>query len=150
MSTSGTRLDVCWCSKVAVHPAFRYKLVFSSLAMSSSQLANGPGTMTTIFTLLSEWKSSFIATAAPPLLTAFTPPSDCATRWTISEPSAIRSGYAWEQGIDTDYYSACNPYNVTPIYSPGICGSGQTLAMITEGQFESSTLWQGFCCNRYT
>jgi hypothetical protein len=92
----------------------------------------------------------------PPLITVFTPPPECATRWLLDDdlaPSDIYSGVDVEKkysdAVDSSYYSDCNPYGQIPQYSPGVCGHAQTLAEINKFIAGNETQWLGVCCNRY-
>ncbi|KAJ8108724.1 hypothetical protein OPT61_g7973 [Boeremia exigua] len=54
-------------------------------------------------------------------------------------------------GTATDpSYRKCQPYQLAPTYSPGICPDGQTVAEVTAWQLSASTgyrtFWQASCC----
>lgn len=101
------------------------------------------------------WRAN-TPTSLPPLITIFTPPPECATRWLPDDdlaPSDIYSGVnvtqSYSGAVDSSYYSDCNPYGAVPEYSPGVCGNGQTLAVISKLIIGDETFWRGTCCNRY-
>jgi hypothetical protein len=112
-------------------------------------------TVSTIST--SDWRFQTAPTNWPPLLTVFTPPAGCTTRWIYedSTPSQIYSGRPvfrfYSNAVDSSYYYECNPYRqaqTTPLYSPGVCGDGQTPAEIDEIRLDY-VYWLAYCCPRY-
>jgi hypothetical protein len=51
-------------------------------------------------------------------------------------------------------FTSCQPYSLQPLYSPGVCPDGQTVAEITEIQANHTTggvltSWVASCCRRY-
>jgi len=107
--------------------------------------------------LWSSWNAK--TSLLPPLVTIFTPPAFCLTRWIQAYPSPtsqLGSGIDLEwvpylsSAIASDYYLNCQPYSTAPTYSPGVCGHSQTLSEIVKVYRGDDFNWQGLCCNRYS
>ena len=114
--------------------------------------------MATVSTIpKSDWRYQTAPTNLPPLLTVFTPPGECSTRWIYDDTSssAIYSGRAvfqyYTDAVADSYYYECNPYRqeqTTPLYSPGVCGDSQQPAEIDEIRLDY-VYWLAYCCPRY-
>jgi len=114
--------------------------------------------MATVSTIpTSDWRYQTAPTNLRRLLTVFTPPAECSTRWIYdgTSTSEIYSGRAvfsyYEDEVDSAYYYDCNPYRATattPLYSPGVCGDGQKPAEIDEVRLDY-VYWLAYCCPRY-
>lgn len=111
--------------------------------------------------------SSYHPGETTPVHEVFTQPSACSTRWVLlytSRPyTHITSGaYAYaEDGFgfeilvkaDSAFWLSCYLSSTTPVYSPGICFSGQTSAAVTsytdlEWASTGQEVWQALCCPR--
>ncbi|KAH7086615.1 hypothetical protein FB567DRAFT_75066 [Paraphoma chrysanthemicola] len=95
----------------------------------------------------------------PRLVTAYTQSPECATRWLLLSSTGgatVTSGnFANDlirDGIGSSYWRPCYASAPTPAYSPGICYSGQTPAIIQQALIQASsngvpqTRWQALCC----
>jgi len=117
-----------------------------------------PDHMATVSTIpKSDWRYQTAPTNLPPLLTIFTPPGECSTRWIYDDTSssAIYSGRAvfqyYTDAVADSYYYECNPYRqeqTTPLYSPGVCGDSQQPVEIDEIRLDY-VYWLAYCCPRY-
>ncbi|KAF1985651.1 hypothetical protein K402DRAFT_464311 [Aulographum hederae CBS 113979] len=92
---------------------------------------------------------SLITTAFPPLTTVFSPPADCATRFSyIASLSALYKDYELfsEHSVSqATGYLSCYPPGVTSqwgTYSPGVCPDRYTTASVTA---RDSTV-DAYCC----
>lgn len=68
-------------------------------------------------------------------------------------PSIARAFQFTAWSIDSNpLYTSCQPYSDQPLYSPGVCPEGQTIAEVTEIHANVSTgvrtEWQASCCSR--
>lgn len=104
---------------------------------------------------------SFPGTAGlRPLLTKYTYPSSCVRRWYQPYPDSS----SWYTSLYStygrgNYFASCQPSDGTSSlqlrYSPGVCPSGQTIAIITESRTVpvaedgSGRVWLAYCCLRY-
>jgi hypothetical protein len=108
--------------------------------------------------------NSYDSQGVPDLTTVYTYPAHCVDRWMLQPP---REPYgAGPQNstvfsvdptrlypISDPLYRSCQRYS-TPVYSPGMCPSGHTIAEVTA--FASGvttgtrrTFWQASCCRRF-
>lgn len=90
-----------------------------------------------------------------PLITLFSTPTECSTRWfggIISGAPGVFNYYPLEDKVDTSYFGSyfakCRPYStMTAPLSPGVCPSGSEA-----GNLEFHSVEQVFyaqCCSRY-
>jgi hypothetical protein len=109
--------------------------------------------------------STFNSVGAPDLMTIYTYPTQCVDRWMIG-PSRCQFGdyvgsphnftvFSIDPGrgtVSDPLYRSCQRYS-TPIYTPGVCPSGHTIAEVTA--YQSSvptgfiTFWEASCCRRF-
>ncbi|KAH7086093.1 hypothetical protein BKA63DRAFT_560706 [Paraphoma chrysanthemicola] len=95
----------------------------------------------------------------PRLVTSYTQSPECATRWLLLSSTGgatITSGNfandLLRDGIGSSYWRPCYASAPTPAYSPGICYSGQTPAIIQQALIQAAsngvpqTRWQALCC----
>jgi hypothetical protein len=124
---------------------------------------------------------SVVLNNAPPLTTIYTPPSECEDRWMLASSNYLGDTITLNEPVNGDpdtlttaihllvpgafdltvwsvdknpSFSSCRPYSAQPLYSPGVCPDGHTVAEITE--FHAShtsgdvlTSWVASCCRRY-
>jgi hypothetical protein len=109
--------------------------------------------------LLTIFNSTILDTllvGVPPLSTVWQAPTGCQSNWvyapstadTTTGPTTIFSAFSRDPN-----YLDCQPYCVTPTYSPGVCPEGQTVLEVTELQSTGSdgvaaTHWLASCCRR--
>lgn len=97
-----------------------------------------------------------LAQSKPPLTTVFTQPSSCSTRWfhytdgrqnfLINYGSSSFSGRT-----NSRYFDDCRPYSaLEATYSPGICPDGKAVGSIDFYSQDSTSIWKGLCCQRYS
>jgi hypothetical protein len=109
--------------------------------------------------------STFDSGGAPDLTTFYTYPTQCVDRWMIG-PSHCQVGslspssqnvtvFSIDPGRSTvsdPLYRSCQRYS-TPLYTPGVCPSGHTIAEVTAYQSSAPTgfrtFWQASCCRRF-
>ncbi|KAF2829617.1 hypothetical protein CC86DRAFT_453235 [Ophiobolus disseminans] len=90
----------------------------------------------------------------PPLLTVFTPGTDCRGRWLFYPRSSALTVYSTSpdsRDTTTDpLYLSCQPLSSASVYSPGVCPSGYTMAAVTQRniKYGSNSLryWDANCC----
>jgi hypothetical protein len=98
----------------------------------------------------------------PRLTTAYTQAPECATRWVLISTAgsvSITSGNfandLVQNGIGSSYWRPCYASVPTPAYSPGVCYSGLTPAIIQQALIQVASndvpqkRWQALCCPRY-
>jgi hypothetical protein len=98
----------------------------------------------------------------PRLTTAYTQAPECATRWVLLSTAgsvSITSGNfandLVQDGIGSSYWRPCYASVPTPAYSPGVCYSGLTPAIIQQALIQVASndvpqkRWQALCCPRY-
>jgi len=98
-----------------------------------------------------------------PLTVKHTYASSCLSHWSQPYPDSLRSSTLLYSTLGAQYsldkyFASCQPggYATTYArYSPGICPSGRTIAIITESRTVpvasdgSGRVWLGACCPRY-
>jgi hypothetical protein len=110
--------------------------------------------------------STFNSEGAPDLTTIYTYPTQCVDRWMIG-PSNCEFGintaiphnvtvFSIDPGkgtVSDPLYRSCQRYS-TPIYTPGVCPSGHTIAEVTAYQSSVTTgfvtFWEASCCRRFS
>jgi hypothetical protein len=117
------------------------------------------------------WHSTVFATSmstyspygVPDLTTAYTYPAQCVDRWMIPPNAPCGNGpqnftvFSVDptrvESVSDPLYRSCQRYS-TPIYSPGMCPSGHTIAEVTayaSGVTNGTerTFWEASCCRRF-
>jgi hypothetical protein len=114
--------------------------------------------------------SSYSSQGVPDLTTVYTYPPHCVDRWMLyppREPCGDGPSSSGPQNftvfsvdptrlypISDPLYRSCQRYS-TPVYSPGICPGGHTIAEVTAYASEVTTgtdrtFWQASCCRRFS
>jgi hypothetical protein len=106
--------------------------------------------------------SSYSSRGVPDLTTVYTYPAQCVDRWMLQPPcydAPTASNYTVFSvdptrilNVSDPLYRSCQRYS-TPIYSPGVCPSGHTIAEVTAYRSEVTTgtdrtFWEASCCRR--
>jgi hypothetical protein len=108
--------------------------------------------------------SSYSSQGVPDLTTVYTYPTQCVDRWmgvilncnnaSVPQNTTVYSiDPARIDMVSDPLYRSCQRYS-TPVYSPGVCPSGHTIAEVTAFVSEVTTgvdrtFWQASCCRRF-
>lgn len=104
--------------------------------------------------------SALTSFGAPDLLTFYDYPSECTDRWMMpllrlcgnSNLTTVFSMDPSKSIVSDPLYRSCQRYS-TPIYSPGVCPRGFSIAEVTAVlsgiASGNKTFWQASCCRRF-
>lgn len=101
--------------------------------------------------------TAYISLGVPDLTTVYDYSSECRDRWMIRHTCGDGNVTVFSMDPSKDVvsdplYRSCQRYS-TPVYSPGVCPGGFTIAEVTavvSGRASAnSTFWQASCCRRF-
>jgi hypothetical protein len=166
-STGGTVTSVQTIDACGTFASTRY---VSAQLDSSSHVKDRRGLLELARrTVLEEsWWHSTVFTTSPTEFTSFNVPDlttiyeysvECVDRWMLAPVVACNSGNLTVFSVDParsivsdPLYRSCQKYS-TPIYNPGVCPRGYSMAEITailsSIQSGNKTFWSASCCRRF-
>ncbi|KAI0886515.1 uncharacterized protein GGS22DRAFT_114527 [Annulohypoxylon maeteangense] len=103
-----------------------------------------PGSQTTVSTSVNQFND------LAPLLTTYTPPTECSTYWVYALQT---TGTVWrDREKNSRYQSHCQPFSgVNTLYRPGVCPSGQEFksldVTVEAASVGGRSWWVGRCCS---